>query len=152
MRRGFSPHHFKIVPIFQSASLNRKVENRSAAPRITLRLSEGEHARLIEAAAGKTVSAYVRQCLFGKDVAPRKTYRPPASKDHEALAELLGLLGQTRMSSNLNQIAHHANRGTLEMDEVTESEIRAACAQIAWIRVKLIEALGLKAREDSDDP
>ena len=107
---------------------------------------------MTESAAGKTVSAYIRQCLFGRAATPRRNYRPPATKQREALAEVLGALGQSRIASNLNQIAHHANRGTLAMDEATESEIKVACAQIAWIRVQLIEALGLNAQADSDDP
>ena len=61
-----------------------------------------------------------------------------------ALAQVLGLLGQTRIANNLNQIAYEANCGSLLMDEETENEIRMTCAHIAWIRVKLIEALGLK--------
>ena len=151
MTRSGAPH-FRIIPIFQTASLGRSEGGRRRSPRITLRLTEAELARLTELAAGKTVSSYVRQSLFGREATPRKNYRPPATKQNEALAEVLGVLGQTRIASNLNQMAHHANRGTLAMDEVTESEIRAACAQIAWIRVKLIEALGLKAQEDSYDP
>jgi len=59
---------------------------------------------------------------------------------------VLGLLGQTRIANNLNQIAYEANCGSLLMDEETENEIKMACAHIAWIRVKLIEALGLKVK------
>jgi len=53
-------------------------------------------------------------------------------------------LGNTRIANNLNQIAYEANCGSLLMDEETEKEIKLACAHIAWIRVKLIEALGLR--------
>ena len=150
MKRSGTPQ-LRIIPIFQTASLGQSRGGRRRSPRITLRLTEAEHARLTELAAGKTFSAYIRQSLFGKEATPRKNYRPPATKQNEALAEVLGVLGQTRIASNLNQMAHHANRGTLAMDQATETEIRAACAQIAWIRVKLIEALGLKAQLDSDD-
>lgn len=151
MIRSSAPK-LRIISMFQTASLGPCDGTRRRSPRVTLRLTEDEHARLTESAAGKTVSAYIRQCLFGREVTPRRNYRPPATKQREALAEVLGALGQSRIANNLNQIAHHANRGTLPIDDATENEIKAACAQIAWIRVQLIEALGLKAQADSDDP
>ncbi len=65
-------------------------------------------------------------------------------RSEEALAQILAKLGQSRIANNLNQIAYEANCGSLLMDEQTENEIKLACAHIAWIRVKLIDALGLK--------
>ncbi len=114
------------------------------APRITLRLTEEELAKLKILSSGMSLSAYIRKCLFGKDVAPRKVRARVPVGDQKVLAQILGLLGQTRIANNLNQIAHQANCGSLLMDEQTENEIKMACAHIAWIRVKLIEALGLK--------
>ena len=114
------------------------------APRITLRLTQEELAKLKSLSSGISLSAYIRKCLFGKDAAPRKVRARVPVKDQEALAQVLGLLGQTRIANNLNQIAYEANCGSLLLDEQTEDEIKIACAHIAWIRVKLIEALGLK--------
>ena len=132
-----------IKPHFHSVS--EKPKRRAASsPRITLRLTEAEYAQLKHLAGGMSLSAYVRRCLFGKDAAPRKVRRREPVKDEAALSQVLGLLGQTHMASNLNQIARQANCGTLVMDEETEKEIRLACARIAWVRVKLMEALGLK--------
>lgn len=117
---------------------------KNPAPRITLRLTEDELLRLKEAAAGVSLSVYVRKKLFGENVSLRKTRSRAPVKDSQALAQILGKLGQSRMANNLNQIAYQANAGSLLMDEQTEQEINIACAQIAWMRVKLIEALGLK--------
>lgn len=114
------------------------------APRITLRLTEEELTKLNSLSSGISLSAYIRKCLFGKSAAPRKVRSRVPVKDQEALAQVLGLLGQTRIANNLNQIAYEANCGSLLMDEETENEIKMACAHIAWIRVKLIEALGSK--------
>lgn len=113
-------------------------------PRITLRLTKEELATLKNLSSGMSLSAYVRKCTFGKDVKPRKRRAHVPVGDQKALAEVLGLLGQTRFANNLNQLAHHANCGSLLMDEQTENEIKVACAHIAWIRLKLVEALGLK--------
>lgn len=113
---------------------------------MTLRLTEDELDRLKKAAAGVSVSSYIRGKLFGKDVSLRKTRRRNPVKNDEALAQVLGKLGQSRIANNLNQIAYEANCGSLLMDEETEQEIKLACARIAWIRVKLIEALGLEVK------
>lgn len=115
-------------------------------PRITLRLSHDEHERLVAVADGVSISSYVRKCLFGESAAPRKTRARVPVKDEKALAEILARLGASKMANNLNQIAYQANCGSLLMDPQTEEDIKLACAQIAWMRVKLIEALGLKAK------
>lgn len=128
---------------FKSAAKPAKPAKKYPAP-ITLRLTDEERAALKIAASGMSVSAYIRKCLFGADAVPRKrrSYVPVA--DQEAIARILSMLGQTRIANNLNQIAYHANRGTLLLDEATETEIRETCAYIAYMRVKLIEALGIK--------
>jgi len=128
-------------------SLKQK-RGRQKTPRITLRLSDKENTNLRNRAGDMTVSNYVRQCVFGENTTRRKrrSYRPVA--DQEALARALSLLGQSRIANNLNQIAYHANCGSLVMDEVTEAEINEAAVNIAWIRVTLIEALGLKDQDN----
>ena len=133
----------RIGQDFVSAT-KTQVNRKKPAPRITLRLTEEELAKLKNLSSGISLSAYLRKCVFGKDAAPRKVRSRVPVKDQEALAQVLGLLGQTRIANNLNQIAYEANCGSLLMDAETENEIKLACAHIAWIRVKLIEALGLK--------
>ncbi len=104
---------------FVSAS-KAQVTRKKPASRITLRLTEDELVKLKNLSNGISLSAYVRECLFGKDVAPRRTRSRVAVKDQEALAQVLGLPGQTRIANNLNQIAYEANCGSLLMDEETE--------------------------------
>jgi Mobilization protein NikA len=118
---------------------------KKASPRITLRLTQEELTTLKTLSSGMSLSAYVRKCVFGKHAKPRKMRARAPVENHQALAQVLGLLGQTRFANNLNQLAHQANCGSLLMDEQTENEIRMACAHIAWIRLKLVEALGLKS-------
>lgn len=124
-----------------------KSETATRYPRITLRLSEAEDSRLRDMSQGMSVSAYIRKCVFGADAAPRKrrSYAPVA--DQKALARVLYLLGQTHFANNLNQIAYHAHIGTLAPDAATEEDIKLACAHIAFMRVKLIEALGIESKD-----
>jgi hypothetical protein len=64
--------------------------------------------------------------------------------DRQSLARALALLGQSRLSSNLNQLAHLANIGALPVDPQTESELYAALAGVRELRGLLMRALGLR--------
>ena len=110
---------------------------------ITLRLTGEERQQLFAAAAGMTVSAYIRQCVFGKDVTKRKrrSYKPVA--DQEAMAQALSFLGSSRISNNLNQLAYQANTGALALDDETTAQIAEAYEHVTAIRAMLVRALGL---------
>ncbi len=117
-----------FVSAFNSASDGRDQRRTGGSPRITLRLAEDELVRLTDMVGSTPISAYVRGRLFGEAVAPRKRQQHPPVEDQQALAQVPGLLGQSRIASNLNQIAYHANCGSLVMDDETEQEIKIACA------------------------
>jgi hypothetical protein len=91
-------------------------------------------------ANGMSQSAYIRKCLFGNKVSKRVV----PETDRMLLAQILARLGESRIPNNLNQIAYHANCGSLVLDDVTIEEINAACLHVTWMRTQLIEALGLK--------
>lgn len=80
-------------------------------PPFSLRLTFEERAKLERDAAGMALGAYIRSRLLDPEtVAPRKCGKFPV-KDHQALAQLLGLLGQSRLANNVNQLARAANTG-----------------------------------------
>lgn len=109
---------------------------------ITFRPTDEERAMLKHEAAGMSQSAYIRKCVFGTKTSKRAV--PEA--DRMLIAQILARLGETRIANNLNQIAYHANCGSLVLDDLTIEEINEACLEVAWIRTHLIEALGLKDR------
>ncbi|SEH60855.1 hypothetical protein [Paracoccus alkenifer] len=111
-------------------------------PPFSLRLTYEERARLDAQRGDKPLSVYIRECLFGDDVAPRKRRGNSPVKDKEALGRVLGALGQSRLSSNLNQLAKAAHTGSLPVTPETESDLREACRDIAEIRAALMAALG----------
>jgi len=113
------------------------------SPRITLRLTEEENAKLRQLCEGMTVSAYIRQRLFGEDTARRKRRSYVPVKDQATMAQLLGLLGDSRIANNLNQLAFHANTGTLLIDDQTTNQINEAYAHVLTMRAELVKALGL---------
>ena len=118
-------------------------KTRKSPPPFSLRLTFEERAKLEKAANGTPLGAYIRSILFETELKPvhRRGHRPV--KDHEQLARVLAALGQSRLSSNLNQLARAANTGALPLTEETEAELKEACAELRSMRADLIKALGL---------
>ena len=119
---------------------------RTALSPFTLRLTAAERARLEELAAGMTLSAYVRACLFAEETKLRQSRPSDVVADKKAAAEALALLGQSRVASNLNQLAHHANLGLLIVGETEKTQIAEAHQHVLAIRSLLMTALGKRAR------
>ncbi|MEM7399532.1 MAG: plasmid mobilization relaxosome protein MobC [Pseudomonadota bacterium] len=62
--------------------------------------------------------------------------------DKKAAAEALALLGQSRIASNLNQLAYHANIGMLIESPEEKAQIAEANEHLRAIRTLLMQALG----------
>lgn len=111
---------------------------------VSLRMTFEEKAKLEADAAGLSLAAYIRSRLFDSENPPPRRRGKHPVKDHKALAQALGLLGQSRLSSNLNQLARSANTGSLPVTPDTEAALLAAVAEIQEIRRLLIAALNLE--------
>ncbi len=109
----------------------------------SLRLSFEERAQLENEAAGIPVGAYIRQRLFRDKETPRKRRGKSPVKDHVALGRVLGALGQSRISNNLNQLAKAVNTGSLPVTQETEDAIKQACDDVKAMRQDLLLALGV---------
>ncbi|MEO1721550.1 MAG: plasmid mobilization relaxosome protein MobC [Pseudomonadota bacterium] len=129
-----------------STSFAKAAENgrrrRTASSPLTLRLTPEERETLETLAAGTTLSAYVRGCLFAKEAKRRKKRSRDVVADKQAAAEALSLLGQSRIASNLNQLAYHANIGVLIIGEIEKAQIADANEHLSAIRGLLMQALG----------
>lgn len=121
---------------------NPKPTNSKPKP-FSLRLSFDERARLEQDASGMALGAYIRDRLFGDDAAPRQTRGHFPVKDYAALGRVLAALGQSRLSSNLNQLAKAVNTGSLPVTPETEADLRQACKDVQAMRRDLLIALGL---------
>jgi len=126
----------------QSASPNKR---KRPSP-FCIRLSETQRARLAEEAAGAPLGAYIKAKALSEPLKRRRTGL--SVQDREALAQTLALLGKSRLSSNLNQLAHAANIGSLPITPETEEFLRECLQDIREIRRLLMVALGLKAERD----
>lgn len=109
----------------------------------SLRLSFEERAQLEKDAAGVPLGRYIRDKVLDGKTRPRRRRGKFPVKDHEALGRVLGLLGGSRLSSNLNQLARAVHTGSLPVTPETEEAIKAACRDVRGMRRDLLKALGL---------
>lgn len=114
-------------------------------PRVTLRLSVEDHERLMAMADGMALSTFIRAKALSETLPRRKPRSTASVVDKQALAQVLGLLGQSRIANNLNQLAYHANIGSLAVEAQTEEEINEAYEHVLFLRQTLLKALGMRA-------
>lgn len=123
----------------------------SAAPSkskpLSVRFTDAEKTRLEGLAGGMPLSQFIRERALGDATEARARVRQPL-KDAEPLGRLLGLLGQSRLANNLNQLAKAANQGSLPLTVEVEAELRQACAEVHEMRLLLLRALGLKILDE----
>ena len=117
----------------------------------SLRLTPEERRELEERAGRQPLGAYIRERLFaakhgGKTSDHRRARGQVSIKDHQMLAQVLALLGQSRLASNLNQLARAANAGALPVTPETEATLQSAAEDVAAIKSLLMRALGIRER------
>lgn len=107
-----------------------------------IRLTFEERAQLEHDAAGMPLGAYVRSKVLrgGNGGGPRTATR--RVKEETELARVLGLLGASRLSQDLNALTKLAQTGSLPVTQDLERELRRACSDIASMRYHLLKALG----------
>lgn len=111
-------------------------------PPYSLRLTFEERQRLERDAGNIPLSAYIRERLFN-DPSPRRRYSK-RHKDHDIFLEILKELSDTRISSNLNQLAKASHMGKLVLAPETEEELKEACLALKDIRSEIMRNMGLK--------
>jgi hypothetical protein len=144
-----SSRSFNAIEVFQSAAgttSHRLAANDNKPAPFSLRLSAEERAWLDERARGRPLGAYIREKLLGDKAAKRRISRNPQIQEAQ-YAALLAALGESRLSSNLNQLAHHANMGTLDVSEDVEQQLQEAYQAILEMRKALFMALGLQVND-----
>lgn len=134
-----------VITDFSAAaapSENTKPKRKRPAP-FSVRLSADERTRLIDEAAGAPLGAYIKAKALGMP-ALRMRRTGHSVEDRKALAQALAMMGRSRLSNNLNQIAHAVNIGVLPVTPETEAELYAALEDVRHIRRLLVQSLGLR--------
>lgn len=127
--------------ISNKSGSKKKHTKAKATTRLYIRLTVSEREQLNKLAGNQTVSAYVREKALGEHVEKRRILRKPQMEDIQ-YAMLLSALGQSRLSANVNQLAKHANTGTLDCSQDVEEQLEEACAALFAMRNALFLALG----------
>lgn len=128
----------------RSAAPNPKRRKRTRPAPFSLRLSADDRARLEAEAKGAPLGGYIKAKVLGSALPVSVRRTGLAIEDKTSLARALALLGRSRLSSNLNQLAHAVNIGVLPVTPETEKELATAAADVRSIRLLLMTALGLK--------
>ena len=127
---------------FNHATGNQKKRKKTkASSPLSIRLTLEERAHLVKLAGNQPISAYARDILLGAKAEKRIVLRKPKMEDIQH-STLLAALGQSRLSSNVNQLAKHANMGTLDCSQNIEQQLEDACGAIFAMRDALFMALG----------
>src|SRR3546814_4492279 len=94
----------------------------------SLRLTFEQRAQLEQDAGGMSLAAYIQSRLFdSENPAPRRRGKRPV-KDYQALAQVLGKLGQSRLSANLNQLARsRSEEHTSELQSLVRISYAVFC-------------------------
>jgi hypothetical protein len=122
-------------------------------PPFSMRFTEDERRVLELAAAGRPLAAYIRWLIFKEDMPelPKiRTREKTAIPERQEFSKLLGTLGKSRISQNINQLAKAANSGSLPVNHEVIEGLNDACNAIKWMRETLIKAMGLKPQSEPD--
>lgn len=119
---------------------------------LSIRLNDSERQQLTALAGGLPLSSYIKAVLFRDEASAMR--RPPRAvcADRQLLGRVLAALGQSRLASNLNQLAKAANSGSLFCDDQITARLAEACREISAIRVLLMQALGKRISDPACAP
>lgn len=140
-----------LVQAFDEAARRPAKVRRKVPPPVSIRFKEAERARLVRDAGTLSLSGYIRRKLFDDDVSARKPrylrkQRRPGL-DHETLARLLGVLGQSELATSMIALALAAQSGALPVTPDLSEKLDTACADIRAMRTELIVALKIKPED-----
>ncbi len=118
-------------------------------PPISIRVTFAEKAALEKMAGGQPLSSYIKNQLFGGTTGPGPglnlgmgaTSRRVDSRAR-LLAQILAKLGESDLGPSMNELASAAKTGSLYVTDLVEGQLVQACADIAELRLLLLEALG----------
>lgn len=115
---------------------------------LSLRVTLDEKAELTRLAEDLPVSRFIIDSVLKNGMRSSKVR---AFIDKQKIAQLLGLLGQSGIASNINQLAKAANSGSLPVNGEVLNTLNESVNTILWMRDELITALKLKPIRCTDE-
>jgi len=111
-------------------------------PTLQIHFSQSQREKLDSWADGRPIAAYIKDVLFIEERKPQRTHGV-ILQDKKLYAQALGSLGQSRLASNVNQMAKAVNSGSLQVNQETEAAILEAAKAIIVLRDVFFDAMGL---------
>jgi hypothetical protein len=132
-------------------------------PPLSLRLTFAERAFLEKKAGSLPLSSYIKNELFGGSSsgdgprlgAPGLNMGGAPRRVHDStrlLAQVLAKLGDSQLGPSMAELARAASTGSLYVSDLVEGQLVQACADIAEIRLLLLEALGKRRPAPRPNP
>ena len=117
-------------------SLNDEFNQQKGLSPYSIRFTDEEREELGKLAKGQPWARYIKDVLF------REKRRPKIIEiDRKGLGRLIGVLGRSRIATNINQLAKAANSGSLPVDDETRKALNQACRTVEWMRLSLLDIL-----------
>jgi hypothetical protein len=154
VRAFFVPRIFELRPSptatamcepnpIANENMNPKPANKSKP--FSIRLTPEERLLLEKRAGAQALGEYIRESLLETKVRRSKSSRGQfPTKDRQALAKALALLGCSSLRKSMSELSEAARIGALPVTGETESQLQKACADIASIKSLIMRALGIQ--------
>ncbi len=112
----------------------------------SIRLTAQEHERLTIMAnkLGLKKAEFFRVTAFSKEVERAFELLITRREERKETARILSAIGESRIASNLNQIAFAANTGSLEFTPTVAAQINEAYTAVMRMRQMLITYQGVR--------
>ncbi|GJL67259.1 MAG: hypothetical protein NPIRA05_22300 [Nitrospirales bacterium] len=111
-------------------------------PPFSIRFPEAERARMEKLANGVPLAQFIKACvrhfLDNPDQLPKQA---ECNSILKILCKLLGLLGKSRLASNVNQLAKAVNSGSLPVNPEVEKALMDASIAIQMMRQDLLDVI-----------
>lgn len=118
----------------------------TAQRRITIRLTEHEHAEIVAKAGTRPLATFVREQVLKEITGRRRPPTPAPIKDQAALAHVLALLGTSPLVGSFRQAASDLQSGNSAEADALHNVLHSAAADLADIKTLLMRSLGVAER------
>lgn len=136
----------KVIKSFNHSACGSSGKKPKRPAPFSLRLSHLERKYLDGKRGDMSLHAYIRHCILGNDAPLPSKRKTPRVHETQALAQVLGQLGRSNISNNLNQLAKAIHTGSITLPDNIATQLNMACRDIASMRSDLLKALGLRGK------
>lgn len=130
-------------------SISKPSQNAQSKSKVfPIRFSEAERVELERRSGNMALGTFIKAELFADTVKRRRGSRSP-TKDNVSLAQVLAMIGQSKVGDQLEILSSAVENGSLLVNDEVVSDIQNACAEVHAMRSMLMKALGFQVAAPS---